>query len=132
MTRVRRLAVLVLLVGTGCYGPRAYYVEPQVMPARRPVSREDVRTLVRAGVGDEIIATKIRAEGVTARPTADEVVALKKDGASDKVVEAMLAAPVTSAAPARVVYPPPPYPYGGWGPWSPYPWGPGYYAPYWP
>ncbi len=137
MRRVRGLLTLVLFGATGCYyGPRAYYVEPQVAPARQPVSREDVRTLVRAGVGDEIILARIRTEGVSARPTAEEVVDLKKEGASDKVVEALLGAQVTSAAPARAVYPaygyPYPYPSWGWDPFYPYYWGHRYYYRYWP
>ena len=142
MRLARGLLALVLLGGTGCfYGPRVAYVEPQVVPARRPLSREDVRTLVRAGVGDEIILARLRTEGVTARPTAEEVVDLKKDGASDKVIEALLGAPVTTAAPARVVHPaypgppygyPYPYPPWEWDPFFPYYAGDRYYYRYWP
>ena len=140
MRRAGGLLTLVLLGVTGCtYGPRGYYVEPPVAPARQPVSREDVRTLVQAGVGDEIILARIRTEGVTARPTAEQVVDLKKEGTSDKVVEALLGAQVTSAAPARVDYPayvpygyPYPYPSWDWDPFFPYYWGNRYYYRYWP
>jgi hypothetical protein len=75
-------------------------------PAVHPISMEDVSRLAKAGISDDIIIAKIRNDGVTARPTTDQIVALKKEGVSDRVIEAVVSAQVAPSAeshPAAVV-----------------------------
>jgi hypothetical protein len=95
----------------GCiYAPaRRYPVYgeiPPPRPAAHPVSAEDVTKLVRAGVGEEVILARIRAEGVTSRPSAAQVVSMKTDGVGDRIIDAMISAEPASAreAPPRVIY----------------------------
>lgn len=94
-----------------------------------PVSIEDVIKLSKAGIGEEIILSKIRTDGVTAKPTADQVVSMKNEGVSERVIEAMVAAQVpqpVEPAPPRVVYR---YEYAPWRYYDP--WWYGWPYPYW-
>jgi len=56
------------------------------------VSKEDVKKLAAAGVGDDVIIAFIKANSPAPKLTADEIVDLKKSGVSDKVIEAMVSA----------------------------------------
>ncbi|GIW96230.1 MAG: hypothetical protein KatS3mg110_4271 [Pirellulaceae bacterium] len=57
--------------------------------AGRPVSFSQVIQMTRAGLSDDVIVAHIEANGVERRPTADDLVKLKNDGVSDRVLLAM-------------------------------------------
>ena len=139
---MRRLAGVLLVLLSGCvYGTGAYYTTTETAgPPRQSVTVEDLRSLSKAGVGDDVIVARIEAEGVAAKPTADQIAQLKGEGLSDRVIQAWVSAKVTPATTTRrVVYRTPyyyggyyPYPYYGgyWGWGYPY-WGYSYYRHYW-
>lgn len=56
------------------------------------VSKEDIKKLAAAGVGDDVIVAFIKANSPAPKLSADEIVDLKKAGVSDKVIEAMVSA----------------------------------------
>lgn len=60
------------------------------LAASADVSKEDIKKLAAAGVGDEVILTYIRSNGPVARLTADDIVELKQAGASEKVLSALV------------------------------------------
>lgn len=103
----------------------------------------------KAGISDAIIIEKIKADGITVRPTAEQIVSLKKEGLSDLLIQSMVSARVpestetvleTYHAYPHDTYDYPyddpwwyrdtywyPWPYYGWWFWC-YP----YRYPYWP
>ena len=95
------------------------------------VSPEDVVAMSQAGLSDDVIATHIRAHGVTRPPQVNDLITLRNQGVSDNVLKAMQSPPgpqvmqASAQGPTPViiqerVYAPPPY-YGPyWGP--PGPW----------
>jgi hypothetical protein len=135
MTRIARLLIPLVFLAAGCVvAPAAHRtVRPASIP---PLTSEDITRMSKAGVSDSIIVEKLKADGIAARPTADQIVSLMKEGVSDRVLEAMLAARVLGPAElsAREAYVEAPehgysYPYysPAWGYdacwWSwPYPW----------
>jgi hypothetical protein len=124
------------------------------LAASADVSKEDIKKLAAAGVGDEVILSYIRTHGPVQSLSADDLVELKKAGASEKVlsaaaggsatrtpmpqVERQAPAPSTeypsytpSYTPSTVVYDSsyaPYYPYYSTYYWGGYP----YYYSYWP
>jgi len=123
---MRRLLIAAIsLLTSACVVERARgYPEVRTPPpAASPLAPDAVVRLVKAGVSEDIILEKIKADGVVSRPTSDQIVSLKKDGVSDRVIEAMISARVPVAhevaPPPRVVYRD--YVYADpWWPW--YPW----------
>ncbi len=119
-------------------------VRVHLRPNPPPLSVDVVRRLANAGISDSVVVDEIKTRGMSARPTSDEIVALKQAGLSDAVLQAMNEAPlrsdhdviVESPAPYPYYYPYYPYyypypyywPYGGpyWGFYYHYP----YYYPY--
>jgi hypothetical protein len=121
------------------------------LAASADVSKEDIKKLAAAGVGDEVILSYIRTHGPVQTLSADDIVELKKAGASERVLSAMAggtaprapqmpaverqaAAPLTdypSYTPSTVVYDSAYYPYYPY--YSTYYWGgwPYYYSS-WP
>lgn len=83
--------------------------------------------MTRAGIAEGTIVSKIKEAGVLARPSSDDVIELSSAGVSEGVIQAMLSAPVATAAvavpsleAAPYYYPYYYYPsFGGWysGPW---------------
>lgn len=71
------------------------------LAAAADVSKEDIRKLVAAGVGDEVIVSFIRANSPVHKLSADDVVELKQAGASERVLGALMGS--APAAPARRV-----------------------------
>jgi hypothetical protein len=101
--------IIIVYLASGCAPPYyrpvpIYDSAPPPPPATPAVSVEDVITLSRAGVSEEVILAKIQTAGVIAKPSTEQIVALKQAGVSDRVIEAMLTAraPV-AAAPERPV-----------------------------
>ncbi len=91
------------------------------------VTPEDVIAMTQAGLGDEVIATHIRAHGVAQPPQVNDLITLRNQGVSDTVLKAMQTSPgpqtsvtrASASSPVIIqerVYAPPPY-YGPcWGP----------------
>ena len=91
------------------------------------VTIDDVVTMTKAGVPEDVIATHVRNHGVAAPLRASDLIVLQQQGVSPRVVQAMQAPPQAAAQGAviqqpYVVAPPPPY-------WGPYPYGYPYYYP---
>ncbi len=89
---------------------------------------EQVVSMSQAGLSDEVIITHIRANGVAQRPSANDLIAMKQQGVSDRVLNAMQSQPPITAAPARYSRPAvivEEYHYGGpgcyWPRYRPYP-----------
>jgi len=115
----------------GCYTePVPYYTVRRSDPGG--LSTEEIVKLAKAGTSDAIIIEKINSTGIAAKPTAEQLADLKKEGVSDAVLSAMTTARV--AEPKESVetiyhYPYYSYPYYyGYG--YPYYYGP-YYGAYW-
>ena len=53
------------------------------------VTISDVVSMSQAGLGDDVITTHIRANGVAHRPTVNDMIALKQQGVSDRVINEM-------------------------------------------
>ncbi|MBC7854165.1 MAG: DUF1269 domain-containing protein [Pirellulaceae bacterium] len=95
------------------------------------VTPEDVVAMTQAGLGDEVIATHIRAHGVAQPPQVNDLITLRNQGVSDNVLKAMQTSPgpqtarvnAPGASPVIIqerVYAPHPY-YGScWGPPPPH------------
>ncbi len=97
------LAVLGIALA-GCFFPsRPIDRTPVPGPPPRPaVTTEDLLKLTRADVGEQVIMEKPKTDGVVSAPSSDDLIALKKEGAGDRVIEAMLSARV---GPPVVFYP---------------------------
>ena len=61
--------------------------------------------MTRAGVGDELIISQIRVHGVAAQLMAPDIIMLKQQGVSERVIQAMQTLPPPQAV---MVAPPPP------------------------
>lgn len=71
----------------------------------KPLSKEDVIRLLRAGVGEELILTKIELDKASFTLTADDVALLKELKASDKLLQRMLGGKAPEAAKPEPVRP---------------------------
>ena len=96
------------------------------------VTIDDVVSMTKAGVNEDLIATHVRNNGMVAPLTAQDLVVLQQQNVTPRVVAAMQAPPpqqaqrVATPVPVYVdpyYYPPPPPVY-----WGPY-WGPPCYRP---
>lgn len=77
------------------------------------VTKEDIRKLVENKIGDEVILAFLRANAPVRTLSSDDLIELKKLGASDKVLEAMLPkipAKTASTEPAKPEVKPQPAP----------------------
>ena len=101
---MRHLAFLAVPLLAGCYldpyTARAVYGEA---PADAALTRADIERLVQGGVSDAVILAKARRSGVV-RLSTDDLVALKKAGASDALLTGLLAIGPRSAAPPPPVF----------------------------
>ena len=133
------LCVLALAALSGCYYPS--YAVRRVAPSDPPVSREEAERLAAAGVSEPVITELIDKRGA-ATLTPDDLVALKKAGVSDTLVQKMIASERKETpqvmvddyayyAPGYYGYPYYPYyPYygGSWGVGWGWGWGWGYHS----
>ena len=121
MKSIAGLLGLMLCLLSGCViGPvPRYRVREAAAP---PLSSEEIVRMVKAGLSDVMIIEKINANGLEARPTAEQIAALKKDGVSEGVLRAMLTAPLRERTEERLIYTEDYYPYS-YGPW--------WYGTYW-
>lgn len=72
---------------------RAAYQNQQIYMYSRAVSANDVVTMSQNQVGEEVIINHIRENGVQRRPDVSEVIALHRQGVSERVITAMQTAP---------------------------------------
>ena len=85
------------------------------------VTMPDVISMSQSGLGEDVIITHIRANGVAQPPQVNDLIALKGQGVSDRVINALQQSPPPQLHP----YPPPGRPpviveeiyYGGYDPW---------------
>ena len=62
-------------------------------PPVQPMSVADVKALVKAGIGDEVVVSHIQQSRVVFRLTTQEIIDLKKNGVSNKVIDFMINTP---------------------------------------
>jgi len=67
------------------------------------VTISEVLAMTRANVQDDLIINHIRAHGMTAPPTANDLITLQQNGVSPRVVEAMQASPPPMPASRTVI-----------------------------
>src|SRR5262245_4390829 len=67
----------------------AQFEHAQSQAMARAVTASDVVTMTHNGVGDEVIINSLRTRGCRWDSTPDAVIALKQQGVSDRVIEAM-------------------------------------------
>lgn len=93
------------------------------------VTLSDVVSMTHANLGEDVIITHIRANGVANPPTVNDLIALKQQGVGDRVINALQSQPPIHSTSVRTASPPPviveeryiaPAPYC-WGPhWGHY------------
>jgi len=125
MQTLLRTLIPALLFLSACTTEPA--VRVHLRPNPPPLGVDVVTRLAAAGISDPVIVDEIKTRGMSDRPTSDEIVALKKEGLSDAVLQAMNEAPLRSDHELIVESTgPPPCPYSY--PYYPY----SYYPYYWP
>ena len=108
---------------------------PPAVPSAPPITREEVGRLASVGVSEPILFELIEKRKAQAL-SADDLVALKTAGASDAVIQKMIASEAKAPDPAAVQGPPYypgyyyGYPYYYWGPTWGFSFGVGYYGSY--
>lgn len=91
-------AVCLLLAGSllaGC----VVYEDIHRVPGVTPVQKADVLAMRASGYPDSQIIDMISRNGVSRRPSADEIIEMKTAGVSSPVMNAMLDAPITTYRP---------------------------------
>ena len=96
--RIWTLALLAAGLG-GC----VVYEDRYHTPGVTPVQKADVLSMRAAGYPENQILDMIQANGVARNLSADEIVEMKTAGVPDSVLNAMIAAPVTTYRPASEV-----------------------------
>jgi len=76
-----------MLFFSGCVIPME---SSRTTHAVNPLSLEDIKTLNKAGVGDDIIISQIKATRTVYRLSAAQIIELKNDGISQKVLDCMI------------------------------------------
>ncbi|HLJ11215.1 MAG TPA: glycine zipper domain-containing protein, partial [Planctomycetaceae bacterium] len=67
----------------------AQYEHARSAAIAQAVTETDVITMTRSGVGDEVIINALRTRGCRWNSSPDNVIALKHEGVSDRVIQAM-------------------------------------------
>jgi hypothetical protein len=117
---MRKMLLAIPLALAGCVYERV--AREPAAPSGPPVTREEMERLSAAGVSEPVLIELVEKRG--ARPvSADDLVALKKAGASDAVVQKMIAS--ETKEPEVVLVEQPTYYYPR--PYYPHPW---YYDPW--
>lgn len=131
---MKQLLCAFLLVTSGCYYQG--YAVRRVGPSEPPVSREEIERLTTAGISEPVMTELVEKRGASSL-TPEDLVALKKAGTPDPVVQKMIATerklepvPVDGAYvyPSEYYYYDAPYYYASYG--YGFGWGWGYYHPY--
>lgn len=69
--------------------PQTFPNTPSVHGVRRPVSVSEVINMSRSGVGESVIISHIRTNGVQTRPTTNDIVLMAQQGVTNPVIAAM-------------------------------------------
>ena len=131
---VAAIAAVCILGASGCASEHyATHARRSLQDSLAMMTKEDVITLTKAGVGNDVIMKMINTTGSTFQLHTPDVVALKQSGVADTVIHAMLQADGSSQNEERTTmvhyYPPDYYWWGGYPYYDPWYW-PGYYG--WP
>jgi hypothetical protein len=121
--KTKCLLALIGLVLAGC----ATHTDTAGTPRPGP-TLDEVKSLVKAHVGDLVIISQIQNSSTRYALTADQIIALKKDGVSDSVIITLINTATNSPPRTTVIREVYPYPYYYGDPW--WGWGPsfrGYY-----
>lgn len=114
--------IAVAIISTGCYSTyETQYARDEIQPDSSAMSIDDVITLSKEGLSDDVIISQIKATYSYFELTTDDIVRLKKAGVSGKVINAMIKTAETTARKIRRYYYNSPsylYPYYYYG----YPW----------
>lgn len=101
MGSMKRLLFLAPLLLAGC----VIYDQPaEVIPARVPLTAEEMIAMRGGGTSDETILLELADHGIARKLSADELVKLKESGAGDALLQAAVAAEVRRPREAQVVY----------------------------
>jgi hypothetical protein len=76
-------------------------VAPTQSPSKKTLNVEDVTAMIQAGLSEDLIAAKIKKEGQVFDLTPDQMISLKKSGASDRLIKVMLDPSLDYEPPAR-------------------------------
>jgi hypothetical protein len=68
------------------------------------VSNDDVIAMTQAGLSEDVIATHIRAHGVARPPAVNDLIILRNQGVSDRVIQALQQTPPPTATAVPVSY----------------------------
>ena len=103
----RTLGALVLLAGFPTGGPQTR------VEAQEVLTNDSVISMVKGGLGEAVVLARIRSSPANFDTSTNSLLALKKAGVSDKVIEAMVSAPRSGAAAAVPSAPTPAAPSAG-------------------
>jgi len=103
----RTLGALVLLAGFLTGGPQTR------VEAQEVLTNDSVISMVKGGLGEAVVLARIRSSPANFDTSTNSLLALKKAGVSDKVIEAMVSAPRSGAAAAVPSAPTPAAPSAG-------------------
>ena len=79
----------------------------RIVPAAEVLTNDSIVTMVKAGLGEELILGKIKISQGQYDVSTDGLVKLKKDGVSEKIIQAMMAAGSTAPMPPEPMAGPP-------------------------
>jgi hypothetical protein len=103
----RALGAVVLLAGFLTGGPESRAEAQEVL------TNDSVISMVKGGLGEAVVLARIRSSPANFDTSTNSLLALKKAGVSDKVIEAMVSAPRSGAAAAAPAAPTPAAPSAG-------------------
>ena len=103
----RTLGAIVLLAGFLTGGPQSRAEAQEVL------TNDSVISMVKGGLGEAVVLARIRSSPANFDTSTNSLLALKKAGVSDKVIEAMVSAPRSGAAAAAPAAPTPAAPSAG-------------------
>jgi hypothetical protein len=103
----RTLGAVVLLAGFLTGGPESRAEAQEVL------TNDSVISMVKGGLGEAVVLARIRSSPANFDTSTNSLLALKKAGVSDKVIEAMVSAPRSGAAAAAPAAPTPAAPSAG-------------------
>jgi hypothetical protein len=103
----RTLGAVVLLAGFLTGGPQSRAEAQEVL------TNDSVISMVKGGLGEAVVLARIRSSPANFDTSTNSLLALKKAGVSDKVIEAMVSAPRSGAAAAAPAAPTPAAPSAG-------------------
>ena len=103
----RTLGAVVVLAGFLTGGPQSRAEAQEVL------TNDSVISMVKGGLGEAVVLARIRSSPANFDTSTNSLLALKKAGVSDKVIEAMVSAPRSGAAAAAPAAPTPAAPSAG-------------------